>query len=196
MSAERAVTSWPCARLMRRFGASRQGMAMVEFGLMLPVLMVLFYGMVEVTRYILITQKVEKLAHSVADMTSQSQTTTLSALNQVMAAASDIMNPYSLSSNGRIIISSLYREPNTVNAKVNWRHEGGGTLIATSQLGALGATPAMPGGFTFDERENVISAEVFYQFSPLLTNRFFGTKTIYRAAFYKPRFGALLSAPA
>lgn len=171
------------------------GMAMVEFALVLPVLMTLFYGTIEVTRYILIAQKVEKLAHSVADLTAQSDTATIATLNQVMAAASDIMSPYTMGSNGRIIISSLYRAPSTANATISWRHQGGGTLTATSQVGLVGATPTMLAGFTFEERENVIVAEVYYQFSPLISSQFFGTTTIYRSAYYKPRFGALLSAP-
>lgn len=181
--------------IRRRFLLAQQGMAMVEFAIALPVLMTLFYGTVEVTRYILITQKVEKLAHSVADMTAQSATASAASLNQVMAAASDIMSPYTVGVNGRILISSLYRAPNTVDAKINWRYEGGGTLSAISALGAVAATPTMPSAFTFDERENVIAAEVYYRFSPLISTQFFGTTTIYRIAFYKPRFGALLTAP-
>jgi Flp pilus assembly protein TadG len=170
-------------------------MAMVEFALVLPVLMTLFYGTVEVTRYILITQKVEKLAHSVADLTAQSDTATVATLNQVLAAASDIMSPYVMGADGRIIISSLYRAPNGAQATINWRHEGGGTLAAASLVGLVGATPNMQAGFVFDERENVIVAEVYYRFSPLISSQFFGTTTIYRAAYYKPRFGALLTAP-
>jgi hypothetical protein len=79
---------------------------------------------------------------------------------------------------------------------VSWRYTGGGSLTAASNLGALGTTPSMPAGFTFEERENVIAAEVFYQFSPLISNQFFGTTTIYRVAFYKPRLGALIVPPA
>jgi Flp pilus assembly protein TadG len=184
------------SRWWKRFAGAEQGLAMVEFALILPIMMTLFYGTVEVSRYILVTQKVEKLAHSVADVTGQEQIATQATLNQVMAASSDIMNPFSLSTNGKVIISSLYRPSGSTSvATVNWRYEGGGTFAATSLVGALGAIPIVPGGFTFDERENLISAEVFYQFSPLLTTRFFGTVTIYRVAFYKPRFGALLTAP-
>ena len=180
---------------LARFMRAEGGLAAVEFGLMLPVLMTLFYGTVEVSRYILITQKVEKLAHSIADVTAQEQIATQTTLDQVMLASSDIMSPYTMTTNGRIIISSLYRAPNTNAAKVIWRYQGGGTLTATSQLGAIGATPTAPGGFTFDERENVIGAEVFFQFSPLISQQFFGTTTVYRVAFYKPRLGALLTAP-
>lgn len=184
------------ARRIGKFLRAQGGLAVVEFGLVLPVLMLLFYGTIEVTRYILITQKVEKLAHSIADVTAQEQTASAAVLNQALAATSDIMSPYSMTTNGTVFITSLYRAPNASNASVNWRYQGGGTLSAASHLGAVNTVPTMPGGFTFDERENVIAAEVFYRFSPLLSSRFFGTTTVYRAAFYKPRLGSLLTPPA
>lgn len=182
--------------LAARFMRAERGVAMVEFGLMLPVLMTLFYGAVEVTRYILITQKVEKLAHAAADVIAQSSVVTIASLDQVMAATTDIMNPFTMGADGHVIVSSLYRAVGIANATVNWRYEGGGTLLATSQLGAVAATPIMPAGFTFEERENVIAAEAFYRFSPLISNQFFGTRTVYRVAFYKPRLGVLVTPPA
>jgi Flp pilus assembly protein TadG len=184
-----------CLQMMRRFARSEGGIAVVEFGLVLPVLMILFYGTVEVTRYILITQKVEKLAHAVADMTAQEQTATKTMLDQVMAAAGDILDPFTMSNgSGTIYITSMYLAPGTTIPKVMWRYQGGGTYAATSLLGTVGGTATVP-GFTFDDRENLVAAEVYYQFSPLLTSQFFGTTTVYRTAYYKPRLGALLTAP-
>ncbi len=171
-------------------------MAMVEFGLLLPMLMTMFYGCIEVTRYILIVQKTEKLAHTIADVTSQSKTVTIASENQLFEATKDIMDPFGTGANSRIMVSSLYRAAGSASATVNWRLTGGGTMTVTSALGNVGTTPVMPGGFTFNERENVIASEVFYQFSPLITTRFFGTTTIYRSAFYKPRLGALTTTPA
>ena len=185
----------PQQNLLRRFWCAEAGIAVVEFGLVLPVLMTLFYGTVEVTRYILITQKVEKLAHAVADMTAQEQTATIVALNQVMAAGSDIMLPFSMANNsGTIFITAMYLAPNTTIPLVMWRYQGGGTLTATSKLGTVGGAATVP-GFTFDDRENLIAAEVYYKFSPLISSQFFGTTTVYRTAYYKPRLGALLTAP-
>jgi Flp pilus assembly protein TadG len=185
------------ARSPAGFACSNAGIAVVEFALMLPVLMTLFYGVIEITRYVLITQKAEKLAHTVADVTAQSATVTISGLDQLMAATSDIMEPFAFGTNGRVFITSLYRTQGQANAAVNWRYSGGGTLTGvTSSFGAVGDTPTMPGTFTFDERENVIVAEVYVQFSPLISNKFFGTTTVYRRAFYKPRFGALITTPA
>lgn len=182
-------------KLLHRFARAQAGMAIVEFGLLLPMLMTMFYGCIEVTRYILIVQKTEKLAHTVADVTAQSKTVTVTNQSQLFEATKDIMEPFSTGANSRILVSSLYRAPGSSAATVNWRLSGGGTLTAVSALGNVGATPVMPGGFTFNERENVIAAEVFYRFSPLISTRFFGTTTIYRSAFYKPRLGALTATP-
>lgn len=182
---------------IRRIGIwrSQAGVAMVEFALALPVLMTLLYGVIETTRYILITQKVEKLSHSVADVVAQSTVVTTASLNQLLEATGDIMKPFAFGTQGTVIISSLYRQQGSADARVNWRYQGGGTLTASSQFGAVGAVPVMPAGFTFEERENVIAVEVYYQFTPLLTSQFFGTGTVYRYAFYRPRFGNLTAAP-
>jgi Flp pilus assembly protein TadG len=180
--------------LLQRFIRAEGGIAVVEFAIVLPVLMTLFYGTVEITRYILITQKVEKLAHSVADMTAQEQVASKVALDQVMAAASDIMEPFDMT-NGTIFITAMYLAPGTTTPKVTWRYQGGGAYSATSQMGTVGGTATVPAGFTFDDRENLIAAEVYYQFSPLISSQFFGTTTVYRSAYYKPRLGALLTPP-
>jgi len=185
-------------RVLQRFWRNDVGMAIAEFALVLPILIMLLFGAIDVTRYILIVQKTEKLAHSVADVTAQSATITQATLNNVFAAAGDIMNPYTMGANGRIIVSSIYKPPGTgigTEPRVSWRYEGGGTLAGSSQLGAVGAAPTLPVGFTFADRENLIAAEVYYRFSPVLPNVWFSTTTIYRTAYYTPRFGALTTAP-
>lgn len=174
---------------------AESGMAVVEFGLLLPMMMTMFYGCIEVTRYILIVQKTEKLAHTIADVTAQSKTVTIASENQLFEATEDIMDPFGTGANSRILVSSLYRAAGAPSAQINWRLTGGGTMTVTSALGNVGAIPTMPGGFTFNERENVIAAEVYYRFTPLISNRFFGTTTIYRSAFYKPRLGQLTTTP-
>jgi hypothetical protein len=181
--------------MIKHFLSNERGVAMVEFGLMLPLLMTLFYGGIEITRYLLIAQKIEKMAHAAADVTAQSKTLTTASIDQVLAATGNIIEPFESGANTRVVISSLYRAPGQPSARVNWKYYGGGTLSESGAIGAVGAVPVMPGGFTFNERENVISAEIYFRFSPLLTSDYFGTTTIYRAAFYKPRLGLLTNAP-
>lgn len=183
-------------KMLRWMLQHERGVAVAEFAIMLPVLMTTFYGCIEATRFILVTQKTEKLAHTVANVTAQSTTVTKASLDQLMQATNDIMDPFDFTSTGTVIITSLYRAPGGAAGAVNWHYQGGGNLTATSGFGAVGASPTLPTNFTFDERENVIAAEVFYQYSPLISSQFFGTTTIYRRAYYKPRFGLLTTAPA
>ncbi len=194
----RFAGSWlvRAAALPSRVARHEGGLAVVEFAIMLPVLMTLFYGCIETTRFILVTQKAEKLAHTVADVTAQSATVTTANLDRLMEATNDIMQPFPFHDDGVVLISSLYRTQGSTSVpRVNWRYGGGGDLVATSAFGAVGSTPVMPAGFTFEERENVIVAEVFFRWRPLISNDFFGTQIIYRQAYYKPRFGALINAP-
>ncbi len=185
-----AATRRSCQRLCK----NNNGMAIVEFAMMLPVLLTFFYGCVELTRYILIAQKVEKFAYTVADVSSQNQTLTLADITALLSASDDVMQPFTFGNSGKVFITSLYR-PDGAAAKVNWRYTSDSTLAVSSTLGAVDAVPVMPGTFAFDNKENVIATEIYYQFTPLLTSQFFGTTTIYRAAFYKPRLGSLTTAP-
>jgi Flp pilus assembly protein TadG len=44
----------------RTFNKSEEGLALIEFAFAIPVLIILFIGVVELTRYVLIVQKIEK----------------------------------------------------------------------------------------------------------------------------------------
>ena len=61
-------------------------------------------------------------------------------------------------------------------------------------LGPVGAVAEMPGGFTFEPRENVIVSEVYYAFELLLSPNE-PLITVSRMAIYRPRYGALTQAP-
>jgi hypothetical protein len=162
---------------------------------MLPLLLLLCFGALELTMKILVAQKVEKLAATTADVVAQSEVATVSGMDQLLSATTDIMEPFDFGADGVVIISSVYLDEGAEHAVVNWRQSGGGTLVETSQLGAVGGTADLPDGFVLNEKENVIVAEVYYNYQPLWDGLFFDALTIYRQAFFKPRLGALTDAP-
>lgn len=178
-----------------RFIRNRRGVAAIEFALALPILTGLFFGCMEVTMNILAAQKVEKLASTSADVIAQSEVATLAGLNELLSATTDVMNPFDFGADGVVIITSIYRAAGSTQMLVNWRHSGGGQLVATSELGSVGSVATLPAGFTLSERENVIVAEVFYRYQPLFPGVLFDEKTIYRRAMFKPRLAALTDAP-
>jgi len=175
---------------------NQEGIAAVEFALCLTILLLFFLGSVELTRYILIVQKVEGIAAAVADVTTQadpnSAPLTVSTMSQLLGAAQDMMNPYAFGASGFIIVSDV-TQAGANNPVVNWQYCGaGGTLSATSRIGTHnGVAATLPSGFSMVAGEEVVIAEVFYNFTPITVQNIVSSATLYRTAVYMPRLGAL-----
>ncbi|MEJ0009189.1 MAG: TadE/TadG family type IV pilus assembly protein [Alphaproteobacteria bacterium] len=118
-------------RFLRRWLAHAQGVALVEFALVLPLLLMLFFGGFELARYILITQRVEKAGYTLADILTQ---TTPEAIKDpanfvaVFNQYSTIMTPYSDVTMQRIIFTSVTKHAADHNIYIDWQEAGGGTL--------------------------------------------------------------------
>lgn len=177
-----------------RIVRDERGIAAVEFALMLPFLILLMLGGFELSRYLLINQKVEKSVYAVADIVSQQTSVTNAQLNQIILAASEIMRPHDIGPNGRIILSSVYK--NGTNAPtVQWQFTGGGSLDVASKIGAPGNSATLPGSLTLNDKDNVIVAEFYYELSPILSNTTILPSSLYKFALFKPRLGLLTTPP-
>jgi Flp pilus assembly pilin Flp len=184
---------------LRKLWRDRRGVAAIEFALLLPVLMALFIGCLEVTFKIWSTQKAEKLAVTLADVIAQSQEVTINDLESLVSSVDKIMEPFPFGADGVVIISSVYlpqpEEDQPLGEPiVNWQHTKG-TYSATSKIGTTGNEATLPDDFDLNERDNVIVAEVFYKYTPIAPGVLFDEDVIYRRAFFKPRLGALTDTP-
>jgi Flp pilus assembly protein TadG len=63
-----------------RKAATQSGVAAIDFALVLPVLLLLFFGMISITQYISMKRKVQSAAELVADLVTRQQTTIASTL--------------------------------------------------------------------------------------------------------------------
>jgi hypothetical protein len=171
-----------------------EGAAVVELALTLPLLLLLFFGGFELTRFILITHKLEKAAYTVSDVVAQQTSVTMSQLEQIMSAASEVMKPYEIGDRGTIVLSSVYQNGSDLPT-VQWQYAGGGTLTHGSNIGVVGGPAALPGGLTLNDKDNIIVTEVFYTFEPLFPGWEIGPSNLYKYAIFKPRLGALTTAP-
>ncbi len=179
----------------RKFRKSEDGVAYLEFAITLPFLIALLMGAIEMTRYILITQKVEKVAVTIADVVSQGSTISTTDLNNIINAAQQVMLPYTFSSNGYVIITSVKQTgAYTVSnpPRVNWQYKGGGTWAQNSQIGTTGTAAVLPNSMTLFDKDNIIVTEIFYNFQPIIaTNGIIGTTSLYKVGVFKPRLGDL-----
>jgi Flp pilus assembly protein TadG len=169
----------------------RRGAIAVEFAVVAPVLVALMIGTFEVTRYVLLHQKLDRMAVAASDLVSQGETITVTQLTDIFAATELIAEPFTIGADGVVIVSSVYRQTGTSTTKVAWQRSGTGTLAATSTVGAQGATATMPSGFALKEGESVIVGEVFYQFRPMFAPNLVPASRLYHRAVFRPRRGTL-----
>ncbi|HKP23226.1 MAG TPA: TadE/TadG family type IV pilus assembly protein [Dongiaceae bacterium] len=187
---------------IRKLRRNDRGVAAIEFALLLPLLITLMIGSLEVTFKIWATQKAEKLSVTLADVIAQSQEVTTSDLNSLVSAVNRIMEPFPFGSDGAVIISSVYQpvpeEGDELGEPiVNWQRKfpQSGGLEVESKIGDQGEDAALPNGFDMYEKENCIVAEVYYKYTPIMPGMLFDESVVYRRSFFKPRLGALTDNP-
>ena len=179
-----------------RLFSDQRGVAYLEFGLMLPILLLVTMGMIELSRFILINQKLDKVANTVTDLVTQTDGATRADLDKFFNAAQNMTSPYPFPARGYIVVSSVKRFTGVTNPVVQWQYGGGGTTSKTSLVGTTNQDATLPNGFTLQDDEQVIITEVFYRFDPMFSFQLpvlqsLNAANIYKTATYKPRLGAL-----
>lgn len=109
----------------KRFVANEDGIAAVEFALVMPILITLFLGAVEFSHAITAKRKVVALTSATADLVAQAKTMDTSSISDVFEASAAILTPYDTSSL-TITITSV-RIDGDGNATVIWSeaYQGG-----------------------------------------------------------------------
>ncbi|MAR55661.1 MAG: hypothetical protein CMM93_00615 [Rickettsiales bacterium] len=123
----------------KHFLRAENAASLIEFAITFPVLLLLFLGSVEISRYIIIQQKVEKSSYTIADLVTRYSAATSNPaksgeldqaeVDTVLATLDDLMDPFDAGENAVACISSVQRV-DTLNPvpTVRWQAAGGGTL--------------------------------------------------------------------
>lgn len=152
----------PRARAFTRLLRQR-GLAVVEFAMILPILLVLMFGVVEFGRAILTRQVMINLSRETANLASRG-----TALPDAVSAAMLSSAPLNLQTNGYVILTEVFRETNG-NLRVRRQHAAGGRPgashvgVGAGNSATLPATPVQipPRG------QSLFVAEVYYRSTPI-----------------------------
>lgn len=175
---------------IRALASDRHGSALVEFGLLMPILLILLMAGVDVGRLALANLKTYNAAASMADLASRDETLTAASLNDLFGAAGQIMFPFDIANKGAVILTGVSADVDD-DPRIFWQSTGSGSLPSTSSIGTTVGQPAvLPVGVGVDAQETIIVAEVFFQFEPFFGAPV-GTTMIRHSAFYRPRLGTL-----
>lgn len=173
----------------RRLRQDRRGTAVVEFGLIAPIMAVIALGGFEVGRYALLHLKTFNAASSVADLASRDETLTRSALDGLFSAAREIIRPFDMNRRGRLIVTGVSADVDDA-PRVFWQAESGGAVATASDVGAVGGGAALPPQLSVRARETIIVAEIIYRYEPMFAG-WMEPVTVRHAAYYRPRLGSL-----
>jgi Flp pilus assembly protein TadG len=130
-------------RSARDLHSDTKGIAAIEFAMIAPLMLVLFFGTVEFSSGVAVDRKVTLMARTLSDLTSQNSSVTATRLTNIFNASTGIMTPYSATP-VKSTITELYVDPTTKVAKVQWSTgaapRGSGTTVAIPAALAIGGT--------------------------------------------------------
>ncbi len=169
------------ARLLGGFAADRRGVSAVEFALLLPLMIALYLGGVEISSGVSIQRKVSLTAGTVANLTAQATTLATADVTNILNASSAILSPYA-TANATVTVSCIGIDANG-NAKVDWSATKGGAARAAGSVVAIPAALAVP-------NSQLIFSEVSYPYKPTVGYTISGTLTLSDKMYMSPRIQA------
>ena len=178
----------------RRFLRDERGVTAVEFALVLPILIVLVLGCFEVPRYVLVVQKITRTSAGVADLIAQADDpVTGNQIQDIFRASRVMMDPYDIVADGKIFITSI-NNPSGAGVEITWQRDNSGNAAATSKIGSSG-TPAIPAALMPGSDEEVLAAEVFFNYTPIFSTLIYSGSQLYSVSYTRPRNHNLTTVP-
>lgn len=115
---ERAMGNrvWRRALRMRR---DTSGLAAVEFAMILPLALAMFFGILDISNGFAVDRKVSQIAQSIADLTSRYPTVAETDISNFFIIADAMLTPYDTSLL-KATITQVYLDPSSKTGKVVW----------------------------------------------------------------------------
>jgi Flp pilus assembly protein TadG len=167
--------------LRGRFGhlaKDERGVSAVEFAMLLPLMVTLYLGTVEVSQGIGVDRKVTLTARTVADLVSQVTSVSNNDMTNSLNAATAVMAPFP-TGNLKVVVSSVTIDAQG-NATIAWSDTLNGTAKST------GATVTLPSALAIPN-SSVIWGEVQYTYKPVIGYVVTGTLTLKDQIYMRPR---------
>ena len=188
----------------------RRGIAATEFAIIVPIMLVMFFGLVEFSSGVALDRKVTLVARTLSDLTSQAQsaapqaqyaTVTDSDLQNVFSASISILQPYSAVPITNATVSEIYID---VNGKATIQWSEAATIASdTATQATLTASTHQPNDVVTTQvpptlltpHTYLIWSEVKYLYKPTIGYVMKTAVTLSDVAFTRPRQVVCLTYP-
>ena len=168
--------------LLRRFAGDRKGVSAIEFAIILPFMLLLYIGGVELGEGYQVQYQVTETARTVTDLASQYVSLNASTMSSILNASSTIIAPYS-SSNLTVTVSQVKVNMGATNGTVyQWSCSLNGTKRTLNTTVTLPTNLQAPTSTIY-----LVYGEVSYPFTPPLGGGISGTINMNQTAWFYPR---------
>jgi len=168
-------------QVMRRFARNRRGVSAVEFALLAPLMIGLYFGCVEISDGVAADRKVSLTAAALANLASQVSTISSSDMTNILNASSAIIAPYA--ANKLKSTLSCLKIDSAGHVTVAWS----ATLNGTAR--AAGSSVTIPSALAVPSTQLLFS-EVSYAYTPAVGYAITGTLTLSDQMYMAPRITA------
>ncbi len=165
-------------RRLIRLAKDERGVSAVEFALILPLMLTLYLGGVEVSQGVSIDRKVTLTARTVTDLTSQVASVNNAGMNSILQATTAVLSPYP-TNKAKVTVSVLKIDANS-KVTVTWSD----TLNGTAR--AVGSTVSIPSALVVPNT-SLVWGEVSYEYKPVVGYVLTGTMNLKDQIFMRPR---------
>lgn len=158
------------------FARDQRGVSAVEFALVAPVMIGLYFGCVEVSDAISVDRKVSLAAAALANLSSQTTTISATEMNNIFDASSAIVAPYDVGKM-KMTITCISIDANK-NATVKWSETRNGTVKSGNVTLPVALQVAS---------SQIILAEASYDYQPTVGYTITGTINLTDKMYMTPR---------
>jgi len=169
---------------LRRLARAREGMAAVEFAAILPIMLALYIGGVELGNGYSIQFKSALVARTVTDLASQYVSIDNSTMSNILNASSQVIAPYS-SGIMTVTLSEITTDAKG-QATVTWSDSLHGAARS------VGSTVTLPANLQ-TANITILLGEVNYPYTPSLGYVLTGTINIFQSQFFYPRLSSAIT---
>jgi Flp pilus assembly protein TadG len=150
----------------------------VEFALLLPLMVTLYLGGVEVSQGLTIDRKITLVARTVSDLAAQVTTISSSDMTNILNASTSVMLPYSTTAL-KVTVSQISID-SAGKATISWSDTKNGTARA------VGSVITLPSALNIAS-SSLIWAEVSYDYKPVIGYVITGTLQLKDQIYMRPR---------
>ncbi len=172
--------------ILRRFARDPKGVSAVEFAIVLPFMVALYIGSIELGDGLAIKFKTTIAVRTVTDLASQYTSINTSTMSSILNAGAVVLVPYSTASMP-ITLTEITTNSSGVG-KVIWSCSLNGTPRTWN------STYTMPSNLQ-TASITVLLGEATYPYTPGMGYAITGTVNIYQSIFFYPRLTSTITGP-